>query len=356
MRIEPEFRSFMNERGVIVAADNFVEPEWISDFRTAIDAVPTLRGNPALAVDAQTQLLTNPNAGIPLFLSNIVDPQVVRILTAPTRAAEIYGETKKGDWTTTSTYFPFIEPTGYTTSYGDWNNDGAAGANVNWLARQSYLFQTVVQWGEHELARYGLAGIQYATEIEIAAAIAITKFMNKTYFFGVAGLQNYGMLNDPNMIASISPTTKTAGGTTWAAGTAQENFNDINKAFAQLVTQMGGWVVDNNTAMTLVIPPAQLPNLNKVSSFNVSAMTTIMQTFPNLTIQTAPELATQAGNVLQLFIKNYQGVETSYGAYTEKMRNHAVVTEMSGWKQKKSAGTWGAINRRPIAFVTMLGI
>ena len=36
----------------------------------------------------------------------------------------------------------------------------------------------------------------------------LNKFSNLTYFFGVQGLQNYGLLNDPHLNASLTPATK----------------------------------------------------------------------------------------------------------------------------------------------------
>ena len=35
-----------------------------------------------LAMDAQPTLITSPNAGIPAYLANLLDPEVVRVLTA----------------------------------------------------------------------------------------------------------------------------------------------------------------------------------------------------------------------------------------------------------------------------------
>lgn len=367
MRIAADSRALMDAHGIHGPATEFIEDGWRGSrgMLAAFDAMPAqLRylgdaSIPALiANDAQPGLVTTANAGIPAFLANIMDPQVVRVLVSPTRAAEIYGETKRGDWTTASIEFPFVEATGQVTSYGDWNNNGNAGANVNWMPRQSYYFQTIAQWGERELARYGLAGIDYAAQIQMSIAIVMNKFLNKSYFFGIGGLINYGTLNDPNLIAPITPLAKAAGGVAWGTNnaTAIEVFNDVNALFTQLVTQMAGWVVDSATPMTLVVPSTLVPALNRVSSFSVSARSMITEAFPNLKIESAPELATTSGNVMQLFIRSLDGVETVFGAFTEKMRSHAVVTDLSGWKQKKSGGTWGAVNRRPIAMAQMLGI
>lgn len=101
--------------------------------------------------------------------------------------------------------FPVVESTGQVSSYGDYNNNGQVNANVNWVARESYLYQTITQWGELELDRYGEGRIAWAQQLNTASALTLNKFQNKSYFFGVAGLKNYGILNDPNLPASITP-------------------------------------------------------------------------------------------------------------------------------------------------------
>ena len=65
-----------------------------------------------LAMDAQPTLQTTPNAGIPAFLTTMIDPSVYKILFAPNKAAKIFGERKVGDWTTETSFFPTVEHTG----------------------------------------------------------------------------------------------------------------------------------------------------------------------------------------------------------------------------------------------------
>lgn len=331
------------ERGIHVPDKSvYVEKTWRTNFSLALDAQPTL--------------ITASNAGIPAYLANLLDPEVIRVLTEPMRAAEIYGETKKGDWTTLSTQFPIVEATGEVSSYGDHNNNGTVGANVNFVPRQSYHYQTVTQWGERELDFYGLAKINYASELNVSSALILNKFQNKSYFFGIAGLQNYGALNDPGLIAPITPTTKIAGGTTWAVATAQEIYNDLLALFGQLQTQMAGNVPDMDGKMTLALSPVLAVALKKVSIYNVTAEETIRTNFPGLTIKTAPEFATLAGQYMQLILDDVDGVKSTYAAFTEKMRAHPVIAGLSSWMQKKSGGTWGTIIRRPIAIASMLGM
>lgn len=344
------------KRGIFVPPSaEYIEDGWRDDVTVAMDALPaSLRAQ--IAMDAQPGTITVANAAIPAFLANLIDPEVIRILVSPMKAAEIYGETKKGDWTLLSTQFPVVESTGEVSSYGDHSNNGSSGANVNWVARQSYHFQTISQWGERELDMYGLAKINYASEINTSSALVLNKFMNKSYFYGVAGLTLYGALNDPALIAPITPTTKAAGGYTWAVATAQEIYNDILKLFGQLQTQMAGLVPDMDAKMTLALSPVLSVSLKKVSTYNVTAEQTIKENFPNLTIKTAPEFATGSGELMQLILDDVDGVKTTYCAFTEKMRSHPVIPDLSSWKQKKSGGTWGFIGRRPIAIAQMLGM
>lgn len=319
----------------------YIEDAWLRDL--------------ALAMDAQPTLITSPNAGIPAVFTNLIDPEVIRVIVTPMRAAEIYGEVKKGDWTILSTQFPVVEAVGTVTSYGDNNNNGNVGANINWVPRQSYHYQTVSQWGERELDMYGAAQINYVSEINVAGALILSKFQNQTYFFGVTGLQNYGALNDPSLIAPILPTVKAAGGYTWPAGTAAEIYSDVLKLYGQLQTQMGG-NIDMDANMTLAMSTTLYPSLAKVSAFNVTARQTVTENFPNLKIKTAPEFSLPAGELMQLIVDDVDGVRSTYTAFTEKMRAHPVIPDLSSFKQKKSGGTWGAIMRRPIAIAQMQGM
>ncbi|STD85207.1 Uncharacterised protein [Escherichia coli] len=64
----------------------------------------------------------------------------------------------------------------------------------HWVPRQSYHFQTFTVWGERELEMYGAARIGWAAELNVASALTLNKFQNKSYFYGIAGLTNYGLL------------------------------------------------------------------------------------------------------------------------------------------------------------------
>lgn len=308
------------------------------------------------ACDAQPTLITTSNSGIPAFLSTFVDPKLIEVLVAPMKAAEIVGgEVKKGDWTTETVMFPVIESTGETSSYGDYSENGVAGANSNFPQRQSYHYQVMTQWGERELEKAGLARIDWANRLNIASVLTLNKFQNKSYFFGVSGLQNYGLLNDPNLSAAIVPTTKTAGGTGWANATGSEVLADITKLYVQLQNQANGQI-DRDTKMTLAMSPVSDGNgLTKVTDFNVSVAEKIKKIYPNMTVKTAPEYSTTAGELVQLIADEIEGQKTAETAFTEKLRAHPIVVQSSSFKQKKSQGTLGTVIYRPVFIAQMLG-
>lgn len=314
------------------------------------------RGDYNLAMDAQPQLVTVANTGIPAFLANIVDPNVIEVVLQPLRAVEIAGgEVKKGDWTSQSLMMPLAEPVGHVVAYGDYDNGGTVDANVNWVSRQPFHYQTIKRIGERQLAMWGVAAIDYNARLDRSVAETFGRFHNRSYFYGISGLANYGMLNDPSLITPITPATKAAGGTTWALATADEIYRDVLALYTQLQTQMGG-NLEMTDRIELVLSTTRQPALARLSAFNVSVNQMLAQNFPNLTVRAAPEYSTGSGELMQMIVREYQGEQTIWASFTEKMRAHPVVQELSAWAQKFSAGTWGAIVRRPIAVAQMLGI
>lgn len=301
----------------------------------------------SLAMDAQPALVSVSNAGIPAFLANFIDPDFIRVVTTPNRAAEITGEVKKGDWTTLTTQFPMVESTGEVSSYGDFNSNGSVGSNVNWIPRQSYTFQTITQWGERELEMAGLGKIDYAANLNIASALIMDKFMNKSYFFGVANLQNYGLLNDPSLSTPVA-------GTVWSALDGAGVYTEIVKIYAQLVVQTRG-LVKRTDKMKLCLSPEIEVNLTKTNQYNVNVSDQLAKNFPNMTIESAVEYNTTGGQLVQIIVESIDGQKVVYSAFTEKMRAHPVIPAESSFKQKKSGGTWGAIIRMPIGIAQYLG-
>jgi len=290
----------------------------------------------------QQASVTNPNAGIPAFLMTFVDPELVRVSIAPTKAAEILGEEKKGDWEDVALTFPMVESAGETSSYGDDSENGMADSQLNWEYRQPYMYQCITKWGELEMARAGKAKVDWASEQNIASAEVMRVFENLVYFFGLKNLQNYGLLNDPALPPSIVPGTKVAGGTSWTNATTKEIFQDFEAVFTQAQIQTAG-LLEATDAFTWAMSPSRAAQLSRATDFNVSVLKMLKDAYPASEVKTAVQYSTPAGELMQLIPEKIDGKRVGFCSFTEKLRSHPIIQGLSNYKQKKSAGVTGAI-------------
>ena len=185
---------------ILPTVERYLTEDEKRDFRIAMDALPG-------------PMITDPNSALPALLTTTIDPEVIRAIFSPLSFGEILGERKAGDWVEDTRVFPVVESTGEVSSYGDYNNNGRAGVNFNYPQFQSYLFQTIVKYGEREIDRVGLMKLNLVSELNMASSDLLNRYQNLSYAFGTAGLQNYGLLNNPYLSAFLTPATKTAGGT-----------------------------------------------------------------------------------------------------------------------------------------------
>ena len=340
----------------------YLPPEFKRNYKLAMDALPQVLSQP--------QLTTSANSAVPAFLTTMIDPAVFKILFAPNRAAIIFGEQKKGTWLDETAMFPTVEHVGEVSSYGDYAESGHTGVNTNWPQRQAYLFQTIKEYGDRELERAGLARINWVSEIDQAAATILSKFSNLTYFYGVNLLQNYGLLNDPQLTASLTPASKAAGGTAWintngvVVATPNEVFTDIQSMFYQLVVQTQG-LVEADSKLVLAMSPQSEVALTATNSFNVNVFDILKKNFPNIRFETAVQYGVTnatnpqgqaAGNLVQMICEEIEGQATGYCAFNEKQHAMPIIRQLSSYRQKLVGGTFGAIIRQPFAIVQLLGV
>lgn len=309
-----------------------------------------------LAQDAA--LVTAPNMGIPGELTTFFDPEVVEVLTAPRRAREITGgrEVVKGDATTVSAKFPVLEFAGHSEPYNDYASGGTVGVNYNWVTRDNYLFSTTRRYGDLEEARHAEAKINLASDLQKAAAHVLDVDANRFFFYGVAGIRNYGLLNDPDLLPNITPAANgTSSSPLWKNKTTNQIYGDILTLFQTLVTRTQG-VVTENDELVLAMSPGLAVRLATPNDLGLSVLKMLADYFSKLRIVKAPEYNTASGELMQLIAVSIEGQESIYLASSEKFYAFAPVREVSSVKQKFRAGTFGAIVRRPVAVAGMLGM
>jgi hypothetical protein len=329
----------------------------------AMDYMPPDR---RMALDAaQPGLISTPNAGVPGFFTQLVDPEVVRILQAPNKGAEILGEQKKGSWVDQTIFIPVVENTGEVATYGDYNTMGRSDVNESWEQRQSYLFQTIIEYGDLEVERAGAAKLELVSEKQQSAAKTLDKFMDLIYHFGVQGMQNYGLTNDPGLWVNLTPAVKaahaTSGTNAWmfngaVQASALEIYTDFQMMFNLLTTHSNGYITAE-TPMRFVYPNQVAAALTAVNDFGITIKAYIKESFPNIEYVSDPRYTgLTGGNLVQLIAGEFDGNKTGYCGFNEKSRDHSLVRSLSSYAQKKTAGSWGAIIRYPLAIAGMVGV
>lgn len=303
-------------------------------------------------------LVTAPNGGIPAEFLMYLNPAVITILNAKRTATELFDDEQNGDWTTEYQTFRVDENVGNVTQYSDYGDGATSDVNFNFPTRPQHRIQTTISYGDLETARAGEARIQLAASKQAAAADIIGQYYNRYNFFGVAGKEIYGVLNEPNHMPAVPPKTATGGAIEWVDKTADEIWEDIVAALAELAGRSGGHIDANSNDLIMAIPPTQHVYLSKKDDFGTSVMEMIKNYFGDrLKIIVVPELANaQSGNTMLFYAKTILGTETGRFAFTEKFRAGRVVENLSNYRQKYMAGLYGFILNRPFAIVQMVGI
>lgn len=286
------------------------------------------------------------NAGIPAMLTTFLSPKWIEFVTTPQRTAEAFSERQFGDRATTNIAIPTFELYGETSSYGDFNDNGMSNTNENYEFRQPYSYQTNIKIGEIAQERAAAARFSLVERQIQATTLTLNKTQDNIYLYGVAGLKNYGILNDPDLLPDSV-------GVNWALLDSLGLYNAVLALYAQLVTQSNG-IVDEKSPMTLVLSPKMNARLLASNEFGLNAMKYIKDNLPNLKIVTIPQYSTGAGEKLQLVLDEYMGQKTVELGFVDKLRTHAVEVKTSGFLQKRSQSTIGAIVYYPMFVANML--
>lgn len=331
-----------------------------SEFGIYLPAVMGYTGE-MRANDAALTPVNFANAAVPSQFTTYIEPDIIEILTSPPKAAQVYGEAKKGDWLHDTMMFVTLENAGEVAPYGDFSNSGYASVAPNFPQRQQFIVQTINEVGDREMGRAGLVHIDLANKKRIAAVTTINFWQNNTYLFGVKGLENYGVLTDPNLPTPIAPLAKTSGSPKWETATAMEVYNDIAALYQELQSRNNGLInidsaIDMDSELKLVFSNNVQSHLLKTNEFGISVMDLLKKNFPKLEQFSIPQFSLDAGELVQLFAPEQGGQRTFTCAFSEKLRSHGIFRDLSSIKEKLTQGSWGTILVRPLAVVQMQGV
>ncbi|MDU7377836.1 MAG: DUF2184 domain-containing protein [Enterobacteriaceae bacterium] len=303
-------------------------------------------------------LITQANSTVPAELLAYIDPTVIEIMTAPRNARELYSEEKRGDWTTPYFKWRADEITGNTAAYSDFGQFGVAGVNNEWHTREQYRFQTIIQYGDLEQDMASQVKINLAAAKQRAAATTIDIDANKFYLLGVSGKEIYGVLNDPNLPAAVSPIS-VGGVTAWSGKDAIARYNDVIKLFTTLVNQLNG-LVDEKSKLKIATSPGTRSLLAAPTALGLTTMKMLEDYFPNAEFVSLPQLgaayAPSASETLMIIAPEVLGNQTGLLGFGEKIRMGRIVPELSSFAQKVTGTTYGGVIRVPAAVAQMTGI
>lgn len=307
-----------------------------------------------LANDAA--MVTAANSGVPVEFTSYIDPMVIPILTATRGAREIFGEAKKGDWTTSYARFQTSEITGEVEAYTDYGQGGASDVNPTFPVRTQYIYQTNIRYGDREVDVASRARLQLAADKQRAAATVIDIASNKFALYGVANLEIYGLLNDPNLPADVTPLPNADSKTLWAEKSTKEIYEDVLYLFGKMADRGAGHI-DANTELVLATSPATQVQLGKATDFNISARQMLETYFPKIRFVALPELATETGGISILLVApTIEGLPTAQIGFSEKFRAMRLIPESSSFHQKFVGSSYGTIIYRPFAIGKMTGV
>lgn len=307
-----------------------------------------------LANDAA--MVTAANSGVPVEFTSYIDPMVIPILTATRGVREIFGEAKKGDWTTSYARFQTSEITGEVEAYTDYGQGGASDVNPTFPVRTQYIYQTNIRYGDREVDVASRARLQLAADKQRAAATVIDIASNKFALYGVAGLEIYGLLNDPNLPAVVTPLPNADSKTLWAEKSTKEIYEDVLYLFGKMADRGAGHI-DANTELVLATSPATQVQLGRATDFNISARQMLETYFPRIRFSALPELATATGgNSILLVAPTIEGLPTAQIGFSEKFRAMRLIPESSSFHQKFVGSSYGTIIYRPFAIGKMTGV
>lgn len=338
----------------------FVSPKGFMAFDSVGDAVK-------LNKDKTLRMLSDSNSiGYPVSAFSYLSPEIVPILLSARNATKLGREVKTGVWTDDYMQFPVEEYAGNVTPYNDYQNGVTTDVNYEFPVREQLRFQTTLTFGDLEAEKASSAKIGLINAKQRASAEIIAQESNRFYLYGVQGKKIYGLLNDPNLNATISPVNIAPVGqtgiTTWTDKMSSQPstfaniaYNDINTLWTELCSKNGG-NIDANTPMILALSNKMLPFLNAPNSFGLTASKMIKDNFPNIEIIALPELSTSAGERVLLEVSELMGVSTVDCCFSDKYRLGRLIAKTSSYEQKAISTTWGAVVKRPSLIATMLGI
>jgi hypothetical protein len=297
------------------------------------------------------------------FLQNWL-PGFVRTITAIRNIDALIGISTAGSWEDEEIVQGVLEPAGKAAPYGDLTNIPYSSWNPSFERRTVVRFEQGMRVGMLEEARAARMNANTAAEKRGAAAVSLEIARNRVGFFGYNSGTNrtYGFLNDPALPAYVTAATG-VGGVTWASKTFLEITADIRSMLARLQTQSKGVIDPRRSPITLALATAVAQYLSVTSEFGISVEDWLRKTYPNVRVESAPELdaANGGANVAYAYADSVEdGASDDSRTWVQvvpaKFQMLGVAKLAKGYEEDYVSATAGVMLKRPYAVTRLTGI
>lgn len=319
-----------------------------------------------MAMDVDTYSYNPSSSGVPAWMTLINLNKVVDQLLIVRRYMEIGEPMQFGNFASQTAQYGLIGLTGQVEPYSDFSGTLTSDVNATFPVRDVFRGQTLIQYGELEVATMSEAKIDVISKKQYSAAMQIAITQNKFFFYGNLNAssafitQTFGILNDPGLNAATPATNGQSSGPSWATKSASASGavdiaqDVIVTAYKVMQTQMGGNINIDDEFM-LCCSTTAAPYLNTTNSFGLTAIDIIKKSIPNIKFVFAPEYATIGS--FQLIATKSLGENLVKDLFTYKARGHGIVrTSSTSFDEKWSFGTAGCAILQYAPIVTISGI
>ena len=245
------------------------------------------------AMDDLQASITTATIATPIqFLQNWL-PGFVNVITAARKIDDLVGISTVGAWEDEEIVQGVLEQLGTSVPYGDYTNVPFASWNPAFERRTVVRFEEGMRAGVLEEARAARINVNSAAQKREAATLALEIQRNRVGFYGFNGGNNrtYGFLNDPNLPAAVVFPNGAGGTPQWATKTFKEITKDIIAMATALRTQSQDTIDPYKTPITMAVATACVDALSTINDLGTQSVKGwIAETFPNVRIESAPEL------------------------------------------------------------------
>jgi hypothetical protein len=348
-------------RGVGIQLDN----SWIQQVMAENGIVSTMDSNDVGPWAAAQSALTTPSIAAQIQFLQTWLPGFVQFATAARNIDKLIGMQTVGAWEDEEVVQGTLEPIGNAMPYLDHTNVPLASWNVNFERRTVVRFELGLLVGTLEEMRSARMRLATAAEKRKAVQLALEIQRNRIGFYGYNSGNNrtYGLLNDPQLPAYQTVANGAGGSPLWSGKTFLEITKDLRLALSQLRTNSKDVIDPKSTPITLAIATSRVDLLTITSDFGISVLDWLRTNYPNVRIESAPELDDANGGaaVFYMFADKVDDGSTDDSAVIAqivpaKFMALGVEKRSKSYVEDFANATAGTLVKRPYAVVRFTGI